>query len=299
MPGPPPITRFAPSPTGLLHLGHAWSAVLGHALAREAGGRWLLRIEDIDTTRCRPEFTAAVLADLDWLGLVPDGEILMQTSRRAAHEAALQRLQALGVGYPCFCTRADIAAAATAPHGPAPAYPGTCRGLDAGEAAARIAAGAPHAIRLDAARAIAQTGPLEWSEAGIGARPADPLAAGDVVLARRDIGVGYMLAAVVDDAFQGVTDIVRGRDLLESTPTQRLLQALLGYPAPRYHHHRLLLAPDGRRLAKRDHAETLAALREAGVHGPALARQLAALPPTGPDLHIDPRRETPPAPATN
>lgn len=282
----PLITRFAPSPTGRLHLGHAWSAVLGHALARKAGGRWLLRIEDIDTTRCRPEFTAGVFADLDWLGLAPDGEPLLQTSRRAAHEAALQKLRTLGLAYPCFCTRGDIAAAASAPHGPSPAYPGTCRGLDRRVAAERVAAGAAHAIRLDSARALALTGPLEWMEAGSGANPADPLVAGDVVLARRDIGVGYMLAAVVDDAFQGVTDIVRGRDLLESTPTQRLLQALLGYPAPRYHHHRLLLASDGRRLAKRDRAETLAELRASGVDGTALARRLAALTTTGPDIWL-------------
>ncbi len=282
----PLITRFAPSPTGRLHLGHAWSAVLGHALAQKAGGCWLLRIEDIDTTRCRPEFTAGVFADLDWLGLAPDGEPLLQTSRRSAHEAALQKLRTLGLAYPCFCTRGDIAAAASAPHGPSPAYPGTCRGLDRRVAAERVAAGAAHAIRLDSARALALTGPLEWMEAGSGANPADPLVAGDVVLARRDIGVGYMLAAVVDDAFQGVTDIVRGRDLLESTPTQRLLQVLLGYPAPRYHHHRLLLASDGRRLAKRDRAETLAELRASGVDGKALARRLAALTTTGPDIWL-------------
>lgn len=287
MSSPPLVTRFAPSPSGLLHLGHAFSAVLGHGLARAVGGRWLLRIEDIDTTRCRPEFTRAIVEDLRWLGLAFDGPALAQTSRRAAHDEALERLRAMDVTYPCFCTRADIATAAAAPHGAAPAYPGTCRRLPPAEARAR-AETQPHAIRLNLAVALGTTGPLRWEEVDIGLVAADPEIAGDVVLARKDIGVGYMLAAVVDDAFQQVTDVVRGRDLLDSTPTQRLLQELLGYPAPRYHHHRLLLAADGRRLAKRDKAETLASLRDAGVDGHALARRLADLPPHGPDLHFDP-----------
>ena len=289
MPPEPFLTRFAPSPTGLLHLGHAFSAVLGHALARRAGGRWLLRIEDIDGTRCRPEYEAAIGEDLEWLGLAADGAPLVQTTRRAAHGEALARLGELGVTYPCFCTRADIAAAAAAPHGVAPAYPGTCRHLGAEEARAR-AATEPHAIRLDVAAASAIAGPLNWEEAGAGLQAADPRGPGDVVLARKDIGVGYMLAAVVDDAFQQVTDIVRGRDLLEATHMQRLLQALLGFPAPRYHHHRLLLAADGRRLAKRDRAETLRALREAGVDGRRLAARLAMIAAAGDDLHFDPLR---------
>ncbi len=280
------VTRFAPSPTGLLHLGHAFSAVLGARLASASEGRILLRLEDIDTTRCRPEFTLAIAADLVWLGLAFDGPTLVQTSRRAAHDQALARLGELGVTYPCFCTRADIAAAASAPHGAAPAYPGTCRHLAATEAHAR-ARSEPHAIRLDIAAATRLTGPLHWEEVGIGNTPANPHPAGDVVLARKDIGVGYMLAAVVDDAHQQVTDIVRGRDLFDATPTQRLLQALLGYPAPRYHHHRLLLAPDGRRLAKRDKAETLQSLRQHGLDGPTLAARLAALSPHGPDIHVD------------
>jgi glutamyl-Q tRNA(Asp) synthetase len=221
---------------------------------------------------------------------VPD-DVLLQSSRRSAHAAALETLSGLGVAYPCFCTRADIAAAAQAPHGAQALYPGTCRAIPRATAAARAAA-EPHAIRLDAAAALAITGPLGWRESGAEI-PADPLAAGDVVLARKDIGVGYMLAAVVDDAHQGVTTIVRGRDLLEATPTQRLLQALLGLPAPGYRHHRLLLAADGRRLAKRDLAETLESLREAGFDGPALAARLAALDPAGPDLHL-PLRDTRP-----
>lgn len=281
---PPVITRFAPSPTGLLHLGHAFSAVLGARLATATEGRFLLRMEDIDTTRCRPEFAAAIEADLAWLGLTYDADVLVQTGRRAAHGAALAQLEALGVTYPCFCTRADIAAAATAPHGAAPAYPGTCRHLAGAYARA---ASEPHAVRLNVSAALRLTGPLGWEAAAEGRYTATPEIAGDVVLARRDIGVGYMLAAVVDDAFQQVTDIVRGRDLLDATPTQRLLQALLGYPAPRYHHHRLLLAPDGRRLAKRDRAETLQSLRAAGMDGIALAARLAALAPGGPDLCLD------------
>jgi glutamyl-Q tRNA(Asp) synthetase len=281
----PPTTRFAPSPTGQLHLGHAYSAAIGHAHARAAGGRWLLRIEDIDTTRCRPDFTAAIHQDLAWLGLLPD-DVRHQSARRPAHQAALRRLADMGLAYPCFCTRADIAAAAAAPHGTISPYPGTCRALPPAEAAAR-AAQAPHAIRLHVAAALARTGPLHWQEGEI-PMPADPSIAGDIVLARKDIGVGYMLAAVVDDAHSHITDIVRGRDLLESTPTQRLLQVLLGYPAPRYHHHRLLLAPDGRRLAKRDRAETLASLRQAGVDGPGLAARLAALPPQGADVQFLP-----------
>lgn len=284
MPPPLLITRFAPSPTGLLHLGHAFSAVLGARLASANNGRFLLRLEDIDTTRCRPEFDAAIQADLDWLGLAFDGERLVQTSRRAAHGEALTRLEAMGVTYPCFCTRADIAAAATAPHGAATAYPGICRHL---AGASDRAETEPHAIRLNVAAALRLTGPLDWDAAGKGHFPANPELAGDVVLARKDIGVGYMLAAVVDDAFQQVTDVVRGRDLLDATPTQRLLQVLLGYPAPRYHHHRLLLAPDGRRLAKRDRAETLQSLRAAGMDGGALAARLAALEPGGPDVHFD------------
>lgn len=279
----PPSTRFAPSPTGRLHLGHAYSAAIGHALARSAGGRWLLRIEDIDTTRCRPEFTDAILEDLAWLGLRPDG-ILLQSTRRAAHQTALGRLAAMGLAYPCFCTRADIAAAAQAPHGAQPIYPGTCRALDPAEAAARASA-EPHAIRLNVAAAVHRTGPLHWQE-GNTPTPADPTIAGDIVLARKDIGVGYMLAAVVDDAHQGITDIVRGRDLLDATPTQRLLQALLDLPEPRYHHHRLLLAPDGRRLAKRDKAETLESLRRRGVDGPALAASLAGLTINGADITL-------------
>lgn len=275
------LSRFAPSPTGLLHLGHAFSAVRAATLA---GGRWRLRIEDIDRTRVQPQFIAAIHADLAWLGLAPLPPVLLQSTRAPAHAAALQRLGELGVTYPCFCTRRDIAAAASAPHGTELRYPGTCRHLNPAQAAAR-AAHEPHAVRLDVAKALRLTGPLAWQE-GARLQPAEPLVAGDIVLARKDIGVGYMLAAVVDDAFQQISDVVRGRDLIGVTASQRLLQALLGLPAPVYHHHRLLLAADGRRLAKRDHAATLAALRAQGVDGRALAQRLAALAATGPDLHL-------------
>lgn len=249
------------------------------------GGALKLRIEDIDTTRCRPEYRAAIGDDLQWLGLAIDGAPLLQSTRRQAHEHALQRLAGLGLCYPCFCTRADIQAAAGAPHGAQARYPGLCRAIPP-EVARRRAATEMHAIRLDAARAAALAGPLFWTDSEGNSHPAEPLAAGDMVLARKDIGVGYLLAAVVDDAFQGISHIVRGRDLLEAVPTQRLLQALLGYPAPRYLHHRLLLSASGQRLAKRDRAETLLALRQGGVDGRALAARLGQLSPFGADLHF-------------
>ena len=278
-------TRFAPSPTGLLHLGHAWSAVLAHDLARAGGGRFLLRIEDIDTGRCRPGFTQALIEDLRWLGLGFDAPPLLQSTRREAHAAALARLAGMGLTYPCFCTRADIAQASSAPHGMPPVYPGTCRALPAEEAGRRMQR-EPHAIRLDVEKALALSGPLSWQDALAGGVEADPAAGGDIVLARRDIGVGYMLAAVVDDGFQGISRIVRGRDLFEATHVQRLLQHLLGLEPPQYLHHALLLAEDGRRLAKRDKAETLASLRAGGMDGKALADRLRAEPPEGPDRHL-------------
>lgn len=280
-------SRFAPSPTGLLHLGHAFSAILAHDCARAHGGRFLMRIEDIDTGRARPEFVHAIVEDLEWLGLGWDAPPLLQSSRRAAHDEALARLEAEGVTYPCFCTRADIAAALAAPHGRPAFYPGTCRALPRDEARARAAA-EPHAIRLDVARAMRLVGALVWQDAFRGAVAARPEQMGDVVLARKDIGVGYMLSAVVDDAAQGITDIVRGNDLFEATHVQRLLQALLHLPTPRYHHHRLLLTADGRRLAKRDRAETLKALRARGADGPAVAARLRGIAPHGPDCHVVP-----------
>ena len=265
------VTRFAPSPTGLLHRGHALSALTGWRLARAAGGRFLLRIEDIDTTRCRLEYEAAIFEDLAWLGLDWETPVWRQSQRQAAYAAMLDRLKALGVVYACRCTRADIAAAVAAPHGPAgPVYPGTCRdrGL-AGDAAGL-------AWRLDIAKAQALTGPLDWHDATAGRVVADTAPFGDFVVARRELGTAYALAVVVDDAAQGVTDVVRGADLFEATHGQRLLQALLGLPAPRYHHHPLVMGPDGKRLAKRDGGETLRSLRAAGVSAATVIAELDA-----------------------
>jgi glutamyl-Q tRNA(Asp) synthetase len=260
------VTRFAPSPTGLLHLGHAHSALVAWHAARAGGGRFLLRIEDIDQARCREEFVAAIVEDLAWLGLDWDGGVRRQSAHFDDYRAALARLDAMQVLYPCFCTRAEVAEAASAPHGPAGAiYPGTCRGLSAAERERRIAAGLPYALRLDIARAIEATGPFAWEDERAGPVAADPAAHGDVVLARKDTPASYHLAVTVDDALQGVTLVTRGEDLFRATDVQRCLQALLGLPTPRYRHHRLLTDEAGRRFAKRDKALTLAALRAAGA----------------------------------
>lgn len=264
------VTRFAPSPTGRLHLGHAFSAIRAHDFAREHNGRFLVRIEDIDGTRSRPEHVETILRDLEWLGLGWDGEVVFQSQRLARYEAALDRLRAAGLLYPCFCTRADIAASVSAPHGPeGPVYPGTCRTLVSPDPSR------PHCWRIDMAKALATvSAPLTFEEAGRGRVEADPLSHGDVVLARKDAPASYHLAVTVDDAAQDVTDIVRGEDLFAATHVHRLLQALVGLPVPRYHHHPLLTGADGERLAKRHGAPTLAALREAGEDGRALAETL-------------------------
>ena len=262
------VTRFAPSPTGRLHLGHAMSAILAHDLARAAGGIFLLRIEDIDLARCREEYVATILADLAWLGVAWDGAVVRQSSRLPLYAAALERLRAQDLVYPCFCTRAEIAASASAPHGSDGAvYPGTCRSVREPDLSR------PHCWRLDMARATAIAGPLCWTDHGT-AIVAAPLAQGDVVLARKDAPSSYHLAVTVDDADQGVTDIVRGVDLFAATHVHRLLQALLGLSTPRYHHHALLTDDAGERLAKRTGAPSLAAMREAGADGRALAASL-------------------------
>jgi glutamyl-Q tRNA(Asp) synthetase len=266
------VTRFAPSPTGRLHLGHAASAILAHDLAMARGGRFLLRIEDIDGTRSRPEHVETILADLAWLGLSWEGPVF-QSQRLALYDAALASLRAKGLLYRCFCTRAEIAAASlSAPHDTAPPYPGTCRRLSPAAVAARI--DAPHCWRLDMAAAVAAAGPLDWHDATAGRVAADPLPQGDVILARKDAPASYHLAVTVDDAAQGVTDVVRGVDLFEATHVHRLLQALLGLPTPAYHHHPLLRGPDGRRLAKRHGSPTLAAMREEGEDIGALVDRL-------------------------
>jgi glutamyl-Q tRNA(Asp) synthetase len=267
------VTRFAPSPTGWLHLGHAFSAALGHARARESGGQFRLRIEDLDQTRCRPEFVDGIYRDLDWLGLECHGPVLVQSERAAVYAHALGALRDRGLVYPCFCTRADIAAVLEAPHGPAIGrYPGTCRNLpdDPDRRASE-----PHSWRLDAAKALDIAGLPSWIEDdghfASGAADFD-----DAILARKDAPAAYHLACVVDDAASGVALVVRAVDLRSSTPIQRLLQQLLGLPEPRYLHHPLVIHADGRRLAKRDRAPTLAAMRDGGVNGRALAADLLA-----------------------
>ncbi len=268
--------RFAPSPNGPLHLGHALSALLNADLAAAAGGRFLLRIEDIDRERCRPEFEAAILDDLDWLALPYQRRVRRQSDHFADYRAALDQLTAAGLVYPAFLSRAEIRALTTDhawPRDPdgAPLYPGNDRNLTAEAAGRRIAAGAPYALRLRMDEAIRRAGPLSFEETGAGPNgergivATDPAAWGDVILARRDLPTSYHLSVVVDDALQGITDVVRGTDLFHATSVHRLLQSLLGLPQPRYHHHRLIRDAAGRKLSKSDGATGLAELRAAGV----------------------------------
>lgn len=278
------VTRFAPSPTGLLHLGHAHSALLGLALARRGDGRFLLRIEDIDASRCRPEFAAAIEEDLGWLGLGWERPVRRQSEHMGEYRAALDRLAARGLLYPCFCTRAEIAreiaAAGHAPHGPeGPVYPGTCRRLSRAERAARLGCGEAHALRLDMAAALAElpAAGLFFEELGEGRLPADPAPFGDVVLARKDVPASYHLCVCHDDALQGISVVTRGADLKPATALHRLLQAILGWPEPRYAHHPLLTDAAGHRLAKREGAPSIRALRAAG-HSPAAVRAMAGFP---------------------
>lgn len=266
------ITRFAPSPTGKLHLGHAYSAALGHARARKSGGRFLLRIEDLDQTRSRREFVDGIYEDLRWLAFDWDEPTFVQSQRTAAYEEALSKLRSRSLAYACFCTRADIAQSLTAPHGDAAtSYPGTCRALPDDP---QRRATTPHCWRLDSAKALAITGLPNWREAEGGRFTAVERDIGDAILARKDAPASYHLSCVVDDAGSGVTMVVRGADLRPSTPIQRLLQELLDLPEPTYLHHSLVVHDDGRRLAKRDLAPTLTAMRQAGVDGRELARQL-------------------------
>jgi glutamyl-Q tRNA(Asp) synthetase len=278
------VTRFAPSPTGYLHLGHAHAALFAQACAREAGGRFLLRLEDIDATRCRPDFAAAILEDLAWLGVDWDGTVRVQSAHMADYAAVVASLAARGLLYPCFCTRAEIAreiaAIGNAPHGAdGPLYPGICRNVPEAERARRLAAGMPHAWRLDMAAACAAApGPLWCEEVGEPPFLADPAPLfGDVVLARKDTPASYHLCVTHDDALQGVTLVTRAVDLKPAVHLHRLLQALMGWPVPRWRHHRLLTGPDGRRLSKRDGGLSLRALREAG-HSPAAVRAMAGFP---------------------
>lgn len=279
----PLVTRFAPSPTGFLHLGHAHSALAGWRAARQAGGRFMLRIEDIDATRCRPAFAAAIEEDLAWLGLDWDGPVRVQSRHMADYARTLESLKADGLLFPCFCTRSDIAreiaGSAAAPHGPdGPLYPGTCRRLPAAQRQQRMAAGTPHAWRLDMSRALATLpAPLSFEEISRGRMTCDPARFGDVVLARKEVPASYHLCVSHDDARDGVTLVTRGEDLLPATDLHRLLQQLMGWPEPAYGHHPLLTAPDGRKLSKRDGAAALRDLRASGVT-PNEARAMAGWP---------------------
>jgi glutamyl-Q tRNA(Asp) synthetase len=272
------VTRFAPSPTGRLHLGHAYSALFAEAAARQSDGRFLLRIEDIDPARCRPEFEQGIFEDLAWLGLQWEIPVRRQSDHLGDYRAALERLESAGLLYPCFCSRkeiqAEVARAVVAPHGPeGPLYPGTCRALSASERKSRISLGRPYALRLDVAAGLARTGPLTWQDLDRGVILAEPQLLGDVVLGRRDAPASYHLAVSLDDDLQGVNLVTRGEDLLAATHVHRLLQSLLDLATPAYRHHRLLTNAKGERLAKRDGAMTLAALRQAG-HAPAEVRAM-------------------------
>jgi glutamyl-Q tRNA(Asp) synthetase len=295
-----PVFRFAPSPNGFLHLGHAYSALLNFDLARQAGGRFLLRIEDIDSTRCRPEFEAAIYEDLAWLGLSWETPVRRQSEHFAPYRDAIEKLSAQGLIYPSFESRAEIArlvaereSAGPSPRDPdgVPLYPGTARLLPAKERERRIEAGAPYALRLDMAAARARAKNLaqnliqnlSWTEQGEGpngeqgAVAARPEAWGDVILARKETPTSYHLSVVVDDALQGVTEVVRGQDLFWSTSVHRLLQALLGIPQPAYRHHRLILDSSGQKLSKSTNSTALRSLRADGA-SPADIRRLIGLP---------------------
>jgi glutamyl-Q tRNA(Asp) synthetase len=285
-----PVFRFAPSPNGYLHLGHALSALINFELARASGGRLLLRIEDIDKARCRPEYEAAIYQDLAWLGIAWEQPVRRQSAHFDDYRAALARLDRLGLLYPSFESRGEIAALVAAreaqapwPRDPdgAPLYPGDARTLSPDERRRRMASGQPYALRLDMAAAVARAGPLTWNETGSGGGESGSVAAapamwGDVVLARKDTPTSYHLAVVVDDARQGVTHVVRGQDLFQSTAVHRLLQALLDLPAPHYHHHRLVLDADGQKLSKSTRATALRALRDGGT-SPADIRRMIGL----------------------
>lgn len=283
------VTRFAPSPTGLLHLGHAFAALNAFDTAKKAGGRFLLRMEDIDRGRCRAEFEEAILEDLAWLGLAWEQPVLHQSEQFKDYEKALNLLEHKGLLYPCFCTRKEIASeilrASEAPHfnsqGPdGPIYPGTCRSLSKEMREERIANGAPYALRIDAAKASSIAGALSFEEGGFGPngeagrQKVEPQLLGDVVLARKQMPTSYHLAVVVDDARQGVTLITRGEDLFLATHIQRLLQCLLELPEPAYAHHKLITDPSGKKFSKRDKSVTLRALRKKGQSANDIRKEL-------------------------
>lgn len=285
------ITRFAPSPTGLLHLGHAFSALFAERAARESAGRFILRIEDIDETRCRPEFTKAIFDDLHWLGLNWQEPVRRQSEHRHFYADGIDRLARLNLLYPCTCTRKDIAASASAPHAPAgpdgPLYPGTCRTRTMDECEELQRQNIPFALRLNMARAMAGAPALSFTDRARGTQSATPEIFGDIVIARKEFPASYHLAVVMDDALQGVTLVTRGEDLFAATHVQRLLQHLLELPAPLYHHHELVRDASGVRLAKRDAAPSLQSLRVEGRTAQSIRLELgfASSPTsqTGPD----------------
>ncbi len=271
------VTRFAPSPSGRLHIGHAFSALFA-VEASGVEGRFLLRIEDIDRGRCRPEFEDGIFEDLAWLGLTWEMPVWRQSDHMTDYASALGRLDQDGLLFPCFCTRKELQQEAwnamRAPHRPdGPIYPGTCRHISRGESEDRKSAGEPYALRLNMIEAAKRVGALRFHDRGKGSVEVDPASCGDVVLARKDIATSYHLAVTLDDAAQGVTLVTRGEDLLHATHVHRVLQALLDLPVPDYHHHSLLRDPSGRRYAKRDRAETIQALRDAG-HTPDAVRAM-------------------------
>ena len=285
------ITRFAPSPTGPLHLGHAYSAMLAHDMARERGGRFLLRIEDIDRSRSRPEWEALIFEDLRWLGLDWETPVMRQSERLSAYRAALEDLWRRGLLFACTCNRRDVLEAVAAPHEGTPVfgpdgvvYPGTCRARKAATAETRVPDGV--ALRLDMAMAVSEAGDCSFVETGriagggeerVGVRSWEAVEQiGDVVLARKDMGTSYHLSVVLDDSAQGVTDVIRGEDLFEATKIHVILQRLLDLPTPRYHHHQLIRDEAGKRLAKRDDARSVRSFREAG-HSPQNVRRMVGL----------------------
>lgn len=282
------VFRFAPSPNGYLHLGHAYSALLNAKMARESGGRLLLRIEDIDIARCRPEYERAIYEDLAWLGLDWEEPVRRQSEHLFDYAQALAELRERRLIYPCFCTRGDILRAIAGrpdwPHDPdgSPLYPGTCRHLNAAECAARLACGERAAWRLDLAKASGQVGALAWCEYGsenlTREIAGEPQQWGDVLVARRDIGTSYHVSVIVDDAQQGVTDVVRGKDLYAATSVHRLLQALRGLPEPRYHHHELITDASGHKLSKSRGSPTLRDLRASGITPEEIVRTVGLQP---------------------
>jgi glutamyl-Q tRNA(Asp) synthetase len=273
-----PTYRFAPSPNGELHLGHAFSALFAFHAAKRAGGTFLLRIEDIDTTRCRDHFADLIFDDLAWLGLHWREPVRFQSRHLADYSRAQTRLESEGLLYPCFCTRKTLEASSSAPRDPdgSPLYPGTCRALDPAARTERMAAGKTFHLRLDMARAAQRAMGLFFTDLGMGDIPADPQKWGDVILVRKDIGTSYHIAVVFDDALQEVTHVTRGRDLFEATHIHRLLQALLGLPAPLYHHHRLINDALGRKLSKSAGDRSLRSLRQEGVSAAAVRQALGS-----------------------